>query len=195
MRAAPLAALLLLAACGQPAAELAAPRPGDDWLTTGGDAGKSHHSPLTDINAGNVGTLGLAWEARLGTQRVLEGTPVEVGGVLYTSGVAGRAYAFDAASGRELWNFVPPVNMQVNRTVCCDMANRGVAVARGRVYVASLDGWLYALDARTGAIAWQSDTLVDRQRGYSSTGAPEVADDASEQNDQSKATDMALKTK
>ena len=62
-------------------------------------------------------------------------TPVMVGGVLYTSGVAGRAYAYDAATGRELWHFEPDVDMQVNRWVCCDMANRGVAVADGLVYV------------------------------------------------------------
>ena len=177
MRALALALLLTLAACSQAPSGPVAGAAADDWPTIGGDAGKSHHSQLRDIDTQNVGTLGLAWEAHLGTQRVLEATPVEVGGVLYTSGVAGRAYAFDAASGRELWKFEPPVDMQVNRTVCCDMANRGVAVAQGRVYVASLDGWLYALDARTGVIAWKSDTIVDRKRGYSSTGAPEVAGD------------------
>jgi quinohemoprotein ethanol dehydrogenase len=96
---------------------------------------------------------------------------------MYTSGVAGRVYALEAATGKELWRFEPQVDMQVNRTVCCDMANRGVAVARGKVYVSALDGWMYALDARTGAVAWKSDAVVDRNRGYSSTGAPEVAGD------------------
>jgi quinohemoprotein ethanol dehydrogenase len=60
--------------------------------------------------------------------------------------------------------------MQVNRTVCCDMANRGVAVARGKVFVSALDGWMYALDARTGEVVWKTDAVVDRKRGYSSTG-------------------------
>jgi len=150
---------------------------GDDWPDPGGDQGKSHHSRLTDIGPGNVERLGLAWVAELDTTRVLEATPVEIGGVLYTSGVAGRAYAFDAASGRELWRFEPVVDMQVNRYACCDMANRGVAVARGKVYVSALDGWMYALDAKTGRIVWKTDAVVDRQRGYSSTGAPEVAGD------------------
>jgi quinohemoprotein ethanol dehydrogenase len=147
---------------------------GDDWPVTGGDAGKSYHSPLVDIAPANVSTLGLAWSAELGTNRVLEATPVVIGGVMYTSGVAGRAYAFDAATGKQLWRFEPRVDMQVNRTVCCDMANRGVAVARGKVFVSALDGWMYALDARTGEVVWKTDAVVDRQRGYSSTGAPEV---------------------
>jgi quinohemoprotein ethanol dehydrogenase len=178
----PLAAgvlLLALAACAPaPSGQTSPAGAGeqDDWPTAGRDAGKSHHSPLADITAANVGTLGLAWAVDLGTNRVLEATPIVVDGVMYTSGVAGRAYAMDGATGRELWRFEPAVDMQVNRTVCCDMANRGVAVANGKVYVSALDGWLYALDAATGKVVWKSDAVVDRIRGYSSTGAPEVAD-------------------
>lgn len=183
MRLAVAALSLLLSSCapnpsGSASRAATASRPSaDDWPTTGGDPGKSHHSQLASITAANVDALGLAWSADLGTNRVLEATPVVIGGVMYTSGVAGRVYAFDAATGKELWRFEPQVDMQVNRTVCCDMANRGVAVARGKVYVSALDGWMYALDARTGQVAWKSDAVVDRNRGYSSTGAPEVAGD------------------
>lgn len=147
----------------------------DNWTNPGGDAGKTHHSTLTDITPANVARLGLAWQAELGTNRVLEATPVVIDGVMYTSGVAGRAYAFDAATGKELWRFEPEIDMQVNRTVCCDQANRGVAVARGKVYVSALDGMLYALDAKTGKIAWKADAVEDHARGTNSTGAPEVA--------------------
>jgi quinohemoprotein ethanol dehydrogenase len=150
---------------------------GSEWTSPGGDAGKTHHSVLTQINAANVGTLGLAWQAELGTARGMEATPVMVGGVLYSSGVAGRAYAWDAATGEKLWAFEPEIDMQLNRTACCDMVNRGVAVARGKVYVATLDGWLYALDAKTGAVAWKSDFIEDRRKGDNSTGAPEIAGD------------------
>ena len=183
MKAAVAAIALLLAACApapsSPGSKSAAGAhtPADDWPTTGGDPGRSHHSLLTDITPENVDALGLAWSVELGTNRVLEATPVVIGGVMYTSGVAGRAYAFDAATGRELWRFEPQVDMQVNRTVCCDMANRGVAVARGKVFVSALDGWMYALDAATGEVAWKGDAVIDRTRGYSSTGAPEVAGD------------------
>ena len=149
----------------------------DNWPTPGGDANKSHHSLLVDLTPDNVGGLGLAWAANLGTHRVLEATPVVIDGVLYTSGVAGRAYAFDAATGREIWHFEPKQDMQVNRYACCDMANRGVAVAHGKVYVSALDGWIYALDAKSGRIVWKADAIVDRNRGYTSTGAPEVAGD------------------
>lgn len=167
--------LPLLAACGR--APLGVAPAADNWPTPGGDAGKSHHSALTEITPGNVAGLGLAWAADLSTRRVLEATPVVIDGILYTSGVAGRAYAFDAATGKQIWRFEPAIDMQVNRYACCDMANRGVAVAHGKVYVSTLDGWMYALDAKSGKVAWKTDAIVDRNRGYTSTGAPEVAGD------------------
>ncbi len=170
-----LVAVMLLAACSAPAPEMKIGP--DDWAGTGNDAGKSHHSQLTDITPANVATLGLAWQAELGTNRVLEATPIVIDGVMYTSGVAGRAYAYDAATGKPLWRFEPEVDMQVNRTVCCDMANRGVAVARGKVFVSALDGILYALDAKTGVVLWKADAVEDHNRGTNSTGAPEVAGD------------------
>ncbi len=174
-----LPALILAAALAACSAGGTAPpqqdKAADNWTNPGGDAGKTRHSVLTDISADNVSRLGLAWQAELGTNRVLEATPLVIDGVMYTSGVAGRAYAFDAASGKELWRFEPEVDMQVNRTVCCDMANRGVAVARGKVYVAALDGMMYALDAKTGKVVWKADSIEDHSRGTNSTGAPEVA--------------------
>lgn len=150
---------------------------GNNWATPGGDAGKSHFSTLTDIDAGNVDKIGLAWEADLGTGRGMEATPVVVDGVMYTSGVAGRAYAFDAATGKSLWKFEPEIDSAAYRSACCDSVNRGVAVHNGQVFVAALDAKLYALDAKSGAVTWQADTVEDRNRGITSTGAPEVADD------------------
>ncbi|HEX7759325.1 MAG TPA: PQQ-dependent dehydrogenase, methanol/ethanol family [Caulobacteraceae bacterium] len=165
---------LALAGCGS---RSAVPGAGDNWSAPSGDTAHSRYSRLTDINAATVGRLGLAWSKDLGTNRGLEATPVVIDGVMYTSGVLGRAYAFDAATGKAIWAFEPTVDMQVNRAACCDQVNRGVAVANGRVFVAALDGKLYALDAKTGAVAWSADTVVDHRRGYSSTGAPEVAGD------------------
>jgi len=188
-----LALSLILAACGKqpqaPAAAATPPPAGQidqarllavdkepgSWLTTGRDFGKTHYSPLTDINRDNVGELGFAWEYRTGTVRGMQATPIVVDGVMYTSGVQGRAYALEPATGRLLWQFEPQVDGKVNRSACCDQVNRGVAVWQGKVYVAAFDGQLYALDARDGKPLWQVDTIVDHQRGYSVTGAPQVA--------------------
>jgi len=173
------AALLALAACtqGAPEVDTSVIGAGDDWDNPGGDWAGSHFSRLTDITPENVGELGLAWEYDLGTARVQEATPVVIDGVMYTSGNLGRVYALNAATGEELWTFTPDVDMQANRAACCDQANRGVQVHDGKVFVASLDGWLYALNAATGAVEWRTDTIADRKRGYTITGAPEIAGD------------------
>ena len=125
---------------------------GVNWDNPGGDWGESHFSRLEGINAGNVSQLGLAWEYDLQSKRVQEATPVVIDGVMYTSGNLGRVYALDAATGRELWTSTPPMDMQIARSACCDWANRGVAVKDGKVFVGALDGKLYALDERTGAV-------------------------------------------
>ena len=145
------------------------------WLTTGRDAGKTHYSPLEEINQQTAARLGFAWELKTGTQRGMEATPIVVDGVMYTSGVAGRVYALDAATGRLLWQFEPPLKLRNARGSCCDIVNRGVAVWKGKVYVGSFEGVLYALDAKDGTVRWQTDTFVDHERAYSITGAPQIA--------------------
>ncbi len=154
---------------------LSANRQPGEWLTAGRDYGKTHYSPLTAIDRRNVARLGFAWAFDTRTDRGLEATPIEVDGVLITSGVAGRVYALNAETGAPIWTFAPDVDLQVNRHACCDEVNRGVAVWKGRVYVAALDGMLYALHAATGAVLWKTDTIVDHKLGYSSTGAPQIA--------------------
>jgi quinohemoprotein ethanol dehydrogenase len=149
----------------------------ENWMTEGRDFGKSHFSTLDQINLDTVGELGFAWEYQTGTSRGLEATPIVVDGVLYTSGSTGRAYAIDAATGDEIWAFDPFSDGQYNRWACCDEVNRGLAVWEGIVYVGSFDGRLFGLDAATGDVIWEVDTIIDHDRGYSVSGAPEVAGD------------------
>lgn len=145
------------------------------WMTEGRDFGKSHHSALDQIDRSNVARLGLAWDYKTDTQRGMEANPIVVDGVLFTSGTTGRVYALDAVTGAELWYFNPDSDGQVNRYTCCDEVNRGIAVWEGMVYVGSLDGRLFGLDAATGEVRWEQDTLIFKERAYTSSGAPEVA--------------------
>jgi quinohemoprotein ethanol dehydrogenase len=157
----------------------AAAQPGE-WFTPGGDGSGAYYSRLSVVNDRNVSSLGFAWDYSLHTNRGLEATPVVVDGTMYTSGNWGKVYALDAATGRELWVYDPEVDAQWGRYACCDVVNRGVAVWRGRVYVASLDGYLHALDAATGHLIWKTDTLEargSRDFHYFVTGAPLIAGD------------------
>ncbi len=149
-----------------------------NWFTGGRDQGGTYYSPLKNINAANVGELGFAWAYDLGNpMRGQEATPIVVDGVMYTSGTWGYVYAIDAATGRELWRYDPKAALQAGRNPCCDLVNRGVAVWEGKVYVASVDGRLHALNAATGEKLWEADTITDHTLPYSSTGAPQIAGD------------------
>ncbi len=147
-----------------------------NWFTGGRDVDGTYYSPLTTINAGNIKNLGFAWAYDLGTPlRGQEATPIVVDGVMYTSGTWGYVYAVDAATGRQLWRYDPHADNFAARNPCCDLVNRGVAVWKGKVYVASVDGRLHALNAATGKRIWVVDTITDHKLPYSSTGAPQIA--------------------
>ena len=145
------------------------------WLAHGRTRDEQRFSPLTEINRDTVDQLGLAWSIDLGTKRALESTPIVVDGVMYFTSTWSRVYAVDAADGDVLWRYDPEVPGAWARRLCCDVVNRGVAVYEGKVYVGTLDGRLIALDAETGEPVWEVDTLIDRGKFYSITGAPRVA--------------------
>ena len=145
------------------------------WLAHGRTYEERRFSPLTAIHRGNVASLGLAWFRDLGTNRALEATPIVVDGVMYFTSTWSRVHAVDAVTGEDIWSYDPQVPREWGRWACCDVVNRGVAVYQDKVYVASLDGRLIALDAASGAPVWEVDTLIDRNLRYTITGAPRAA--------------------
>ncbi len=145
-----------------------------NWLAHGRDYSEQRFSPLAQINSSNVQRLGLAWEQSMWSERGLEATPIVVDGVMFTTSTWSRVIALNAASGEVLWQYDPEVPRGWAKKLCCDIVNRGVAVWQGRVYVGTLDGRLIALDAGDGSPVWEVDTLIDRDKWYSITGAPRV---------------------
>ncbi len=152
-----------------------------EWRSYGRDFTNQRYSPLAQINATNASTLALVWkhDTRPGPVPPVDGlfkqesTPIVVDGVLYYTYPGPQVFAVDAATGRELWRHVGGGNATIK--VCCGPNNRGVGVANGLVYVATLDARVVALDAKTGALVWQT-RAADGGRGYSFTMAPLVAD-------------------
>ena len=145
-----------------------------NWMSTGRTYSEQRFSPLAKINADNVKQLGLAWSVKLDVDRGVEATPIVVDGVMYTTGAYSMVYALDARTGRQLWKYDPQVSRDVSRKGCCDVVNRGVAVWRGLVYLGAYDGRLVALDAATGKVRWSVNTVEDRRRSYTITGAPRI---------------------
>ena len=148
-----------------------------NWLAYGRTYEEQRFSPLQQINKTSVKGLGLAWYKDMGTNRALEATPIVVDGMMFFTSTWSRVYAVDAVTGEEKWSYDPQVPREWGRRACCDVVNRGVAVYKGHVYFGSLDGRLISLNAQTGEKVWEVDTIIDRDRFYTVTGAPRVAND------------------
>ncbi len=145
-----------------------------NWMSVGGTYSEQHYSALTQINKGNVAQLGLAWFADYDTNLTQAGTPLEIDGVLYVSTAWNHLYAFDARSGKTLWEYNAKVPGAWIRNVCCGIVNRGIAAWNGKIYMGTLDGRLVAINARTGKEVWSVMT-IDPTQHYSITVAPRVA--------------------
>ena len=148
-----------------------------NWMAVGRTYEEQRFSPLTGINPSSIRRLGLAWYADLNTYRGVEAAPIEVDGVLYNISAWNITTAYDAATGKVLWTYDPKVPPEFGRKACCDIVSRGLSVWKGKVLIATLDGRLIALDARTGRPVWTVDTFAGEPPWpYTITGAPRVFD-------------------
>ena len=147
---------------------------GANWLSYGRTQDEQRFSPLTEVSDKNVAQLGLEWSSDLDTARGQEATPIVVDGVMYVSTAWSMVKAYDAATGKLMWSYDPKVPREKLVDVCCDAVNRGVAVYKGKVYVATIAGHLVALNADTGAVIWDKQTTPAGSH-MTITGAPRIA--------------------
>jgi alcohol dehydrogenase (cytochrome c) len=142
---------------------------GSNFLHTNGDYTQLRYYRNRQINRNNVAKLRPAWIFQTEVMESMETSPIVVNGTMYVTTSYSHVYALNARTGEELWHFKPKLGPIT--TYCCGPNNRGVAVYEDKVYVATLDAKLVALDAKTGKVAWQSD-IGDPELGYSETMAP-----------------------
>ncbi len=143
------------------------------WLAHGIDFNEQRFSPLTQINRGNVAELGLVWHKDLGTLHAQEATPLVVDGLIIFPSAWNIVHAVEAVTGNTRWVYDPKVDRGRLGTIWAPLS-RGVAVYQGRVYVATIDGYLIAVDVATGTEVWRVDTITDRSIPYFISGAPRV---------------------
>ena len=150
----------------------------NDWAITGHDYGNTRFSSLKQINSENADKLQLVYSFSLASLRSNESSPIVIGDTLYVSTSWGPkyVYAIDAATGAPKWTYQPDIPDDVLQYACCDVNNRGVAYADGKILVGRLDGKLTALDAKTGKELWTT-TAVDYKQGSVITSPPLVVRD------------------
>jgi quinoprotein glucose dehydrogenase len=140
----------------------------DDWAYYGHDAGGTRYSPLAQINRQNVSQLKVAWVFHTGDisdgtgvrkRSGLETTPILVDGTLYLTSAFNRVFAVDAETGKRRWVYDPMIELAgdygdglINRGVAAwlDPARRKGQACRRRIFEATLDARLIALDGATG---------------------------------------------
>ena len=169
-----------------------------DWVAYGRDAGGERFSPLDSVNRTNVASLQVAWTFRTGDAyqpprgrpTAFEATPLHVDGTLYLSTPLGRVIALDSSTGQQRWVFDAKVPRDAGYG---DFASRGVSMwQRGserRVFVATIDARLIALDGATGTPiqSFGKAGIVDLRQGlrigpegfadYQQTSPPAIAGD------------------
>jgi len=140
-----------------------------NFLQTNGNYAQTRFHPASQINAGNVGKLHVAWLFQTDVVDSMETSPIVVNGVMYVTTSFDHVYALDAKTGQPIWEYKH--KMGPITTYCCGPNNRGVAVLKDKVYLTTLDSKLVALDAKTGSVKWSKE-IADPEKGYSETMAP-----------------------
>jgi alcohol dehydrogenase (cytochrome c) len=143
-----------------------------NWLTYWGDFRGTHASGLKQITPANAPNLKSTWTYQLGANTV-ETTPLVVDGIMFVTGPLNNAAALDARTGRRLWQYTRRLPQVASH--CTVMTNRGFAVLGDRLYMATLDTRLVALDAKSGNVIWDVE-VDDYKKGFSITHAPLAID-------------------
>ncbi len=143
-----------------------------NWLTHWGSYSGTHSSGLKAITPANVGTLRSQWSYQFGAG-LNETTPLVVDGMMFTTGPQNNATALDARSGNPIWQYTRPLPAVASH--CTVMTNRGFAVLGDRLYMATLDAHLVALNAKSGNVIFDVE-VDDFRKGFSITHAPLAID-------------------
>ena len=143
-----------------------------DWPAYNGDPGGNRYTTLTQIDKDSVSRLSLHWMFALRGAGQLQTTPVVAGGIMYVTNV-NEVYALDAGSGREIWRYARP---RTPKALGGGWANRGVALAGGRVFLQTDNAHTIALDRLTGRLLWDA-ALADISQNYGASSAPLTAGD------------------
>jgi alcohol dehydrogenase (cytochrome c) len=153
----------------RPVADATLTRPPDgEWLTWRRTYDGFGFSPLKAIHRGNVKELHVAWSWALPTGPT-QAPPLVHDGVMFVHGYGDYVQALDAATGDLLWQYSRRLPKGIAPGI-----KRGLAIYGSRLYVATSDAHLIALDVKSGKIAWDH-VIADTKAGYRLSGGPLVA--------------------
>jgi alcohol dehydrogenase (cytochrome c) len=133
---------------------LNADKDASNWLLYGRDYQTTRYSPLATVNKGNIKNLKAAWNLSFGVLDGQDSQAVVVNGTVYVTSSYNKVWSVDGATGKVNWKYERELPGDVFPKLCCDVVNRGVAVYKNKVYLATLDAHIVALDNTTGKVVW-----------------------------------------
>ena len=145
-----------------------------NWLQYAGTYDGHRYSSLSQINRDNVSQLAAQWIFQTPQPGSFENTPLVVNGIMYVTAPEDLAFALDAHTGRKLWAYKRALPEKLR--ACCGHTNRGFAILGTRLFLATLDAHVVALDSATGNVLWDVQA-ADYAQGYAFTVAPLVVKD------------------
>jgi alcohol dehydrogenase (cytochrome c) len=146
-----------------------------DWLMWRRTADSWGYSPLGGIDRRNVAQLTSAWSVELDAAPSQEGIPLVYDGVLYFPGPSDVTTAFDAATGQKLWEHRRALPADLGQFVPFPQTNRNLAIYGRLIIDNGADDFIYALDAATGKLAWETKILDYKIHHVKQGSAPLVA--------------------
>ena len=152
------------------------PAPGD-WLMWRRTLDGWGYSPLDEIDRDNVGELRMVWSRAL-TEGRQQGTPLAYGGVLYMPNPADVIQAIDAVTGDLVWEHRREVPDDIGDYVFNTLwqNNRNIAIYGSTILDTSADDHIFALDAETGRMVWETQVLDYQTHPATQSSGPIVAD-------------------
>jgi alcohol dehydrogenase (cytochrome c) len=143
-----------------------------DWLMLRRTYNGWGHSTLKQITTSNVGRLQPVWVMSTGQMSGHEAPPIVNNGVMFVATPGNQVIAIDAKAGTILWRYRKDLAADA---IVLHRTSRGVALYGDKVFFASADAVLVALDAKTGKEVWTTK-VEENKNGYYMTAAPLVAD-------------------
>ena len=149
------------------------PDPGD-WLMWRRTLDGWGYSPLDQVSRENVGELRMVWSRALmpGTQ---EGTPLAYDGVLYMPNPRDIIQALDAVTGDLLWEHRREIPDDAEDYLFATATNRNVAIYGSLIIDTSVDDYVFAIDATSGQLVWETEILDYRVNPANQTSGPIIA--------------------
>ena len=155
---------------------LRAPSP-DDWLMWRRTLDGWGYSPLNQIHRGNVGQLRLVWSRALNTPGRQQGTPLVYDGVMYMPNPSDVIQAIDAVTGDLIWAYRRDLPDDVCEFMMAGVCttNRNLAIYENLIIDTSVDDYVFALDATTGDLVWETQILDYRVNPANQSSGPIIA--------------------